>query len=326
MELTEELESKILVWRQEHNNRMPRNDRVSKWAKCSIFEADQIINEYRRRYGLRIRRNGEDVGTQGEELPFADTQQDTGTGTEAKGLVGTAGHDRKWYDAVIVLFKWIGSRVGVGGDILALIIAAGVDLIFNAVFFQFIAVDNLTRFGFSAIVFLIVYFKVRSLTYVTKEAWGWGVLYTPLMLVTLFGGTSFALLDIEYQATHGDASKDSAYVKLLTDVEDKKATEADLQRQYREATKRETMDQLFTLWQAAIGDRKASELVARLYLEVPHIEAKKAFTAIEECLEREEYTQFAFVFTIFLSIEACVIASVIFIRDRKKKLDTSMVL
>jgi hypothetical protein len=209
------------------------------------------------------------------------------------------------------------------GDVFALLVAMGVDLVFNFVFFQFIAVDTLTRVGFSAVVFFIVFYKVRALMEASKAERkgtraGWLLLYVPLMLSTLFGGVSFTLLDIHYQSTKGDVTQDAGYKALDDKVKKKQAAEDDLQAQYKEATKRETMDQLFTLWQRAISAREATERDAALYLELPHIEAKKAFTAIQDAWVRGEYSACIFVFIIFLSIEGGVFGAVAVLNRRRK--------
>jgi hypothetical protein len=204
-------------------------------------------------------------------------------------------------------------------DGFALLIAAGVDGIFNLVFYHFIAVDTITSIGFSSIVFLVVYFKVRSLSEIFRHHLGWIVIYLPLMLTTLFGGISFTIIDIEYQANKGDITQDKEYIRLASEIDDKKKTEKDLSSQYREATKRETMDQLLPLWQASIRERQLAELNLSIYKEIPHIEAKKTFTAIGEALSRQEYVEVISIFIIFISIEACVFAAVFLISKRDRE-------
>lgn len=202
-------------------------------------------------------------------------------------------------------------------DFIALLVAMGVDFLFNFVFFSFISVDAYTQVGFSAIVFLIVFYKVRALSKAKRR---FSFLWLILSILTFYGGLSFSLLDIKYQADNINrkqeliekAKTDSELKRLDQNIKTKQDSETDLQRQYREAVKRETMDQLYALWQNAVKQREQSERDRRDYYELI-IDAKKitikaedAFTAIPDAIKRGVYVEVLFLALIFFSIEAAV--------------------
>lgn len=199
-------------------------------------------------------------------------------------------------------------------DVLALLVAVVVDFIFNFVFFSFVSVDDLTRFGFSAIVFLIVFYKVRSLMKNHKLLW------FIFAAITFYGGLNFSLIDIDYQSSHPNwraerkelIKTDDEMLSLIDDVGAKKTTEEDLGAQYHEATKRETMDQLNSRWTLATNDRIKSEETRDKYRDKflndnsVKIKASDALRSLFVAMGQGLWDQILFFGAIFFSIEAAI--------------------
>lgn len=209
-------------------------------------------------------------------------------------------------------------------DFIALIVAMGVDFVFNYVFFSFVAVDDITRFGFTAIVFLMVFYKVRSLKKAQEAGKKISLQWLMFTIVTCFCGISFTLLDLDYQSRQSSelekaiesAKIDPELIRIDLDITEKKATEKNNQLQYGLASKRETMDQLFKVWQISIDDRKESELKREKYYSSitvvgkVKITAKDTFSAIPNTIARGEIIQVIIFLLIFVGIEAAIYAAV----------------
>jgi hypothetical protein len=212
-------------------------------------------------------------------------------------------------------------------DVLALLVAVIVDFIFNFVFFSFVSVDDLTRFGFSAVVFLIVFYKVRSLMKNHKLLW------FIFALITFYGGLNFSLIDIAYQSDHPNwrterreaIKTDDEMLSLITDVAEKKATEEDLGKQYHEATRRETMDQLSVKWSSSTNERIKAEEKRDKYHDwflsdnSVKIKASDALRALFEAMKKGLWDQILFFGAIFFSIEAAIFFVIKDMMSSKKK-------
>lgn len=209
-------------------------------------------------------------------------------------------------------------------DIAALLIAVGTDLIFNLVFFSYASVDDLTRYGFSAIVFLMVFYKVRALK---KRVF---ILWAMFAAVTLFCGVSLSLFDIDYQEGMkkekreliANAEKDAEFIRLTESVAEKKALELGWQDQYRAASRRETMDQISGFLQSSITDRQKAETERSEYyakITTPakaEITVRDVFYAIPKAIQKGDYVMVVIFSLMFGGVEIAIVAAVMKIEGR----------
>lgn len=240
------------------------------------------------------------MGTQGEELPFVDTQPDTGTGDSASEPVGTSGHDRKWYDAVID-----------GG---ALILAVVIDIVLNLVVFTVVAPDLLTKIGMGALSFVVVLFGLR----------GWikgGVigitLWAMFAVVVTFSDLSFALYVTDVQTE--SAGVDTELHRITDKVDhDQKALDL-LQAQYN-AIGSGFRSELAVRQNAITDARKAlesSETERRSYIAKKSegesngvvLTADGVFSAIPDAVTGGRWIQLLFFLLIFLGLQGTIVVS-----------------
>lgn len=173
------------------------------------------------------------------------------------------------------LINWLKNNFPHFEDFFALIIAMSVDFVFNFVFFSFVSADDLTRYGFTSIVFLMVFFKVRSLSKAFKRGKKISAVWLMFAIVTCYCGASFALIDIDYQSKNTDtkesliekAKNDHQLIDYDKDIAEKKAIEIDASSQYRQATQRATMDQLYPIWTKATANVEQAQLIRSKYYE-----------------------------------------------------------
>lgn len=299
MDLTDETEAKIEEWLGSHS-RMPRNDRVSKWLNCSIFEAEGVINEYKQKHGIRVRRNGKSVGYQGNELFAPDPEPEQGSRDEVKEPGRTTGHDRKWFDLAID-----------GG---ALVLAVVIDIVLNFVVFTVIAPDLLTKIGMGALSFVVVLFGLRG--WIKGGAIGL-TLWAMFAIVVTFSDLSFALYVTSVQTE--SAGVDTELVRLTDKVDhDQKALDL-LQDQYN-AIGSGFRSELAVRQNAIIDARRAlesSEAERRSYIaknakdenKQAVLTADGVFSAIPDSLEHGRWIQLVFFTLIFLGLQGTIVVS-----------------
>jgi len=139
-------------------------------------------------------------------------------------------------------------------DIGGLIVALVVDIVMNVVCFATLAPDLVTRIAFIAIGIMIVLFVPRSWS--KRQFVAWAVFAS----VVFFFDYSFALVATKAQTTHTTVNvfADPEVVRLDGEIAKYDARIEELTRQYGDAAKRETMDQL----DAQIKDEKSARLAA----------------------------------------------------------------
>ena len=299
MDLTDEMEEKIRGYREEHD-RYPRSDRVSKWGNCSIFEAEQVLNEYRRKYGDRIRRNHAGLVVEGIQQALQFETPDTGTIQETDGHSEPNRSDRKWFDLVID-----------GG---ALLLAVIIDIILNFVVFTVIAPDLLTKIGMGALSLVVVLFGLR----------GWikggsiGItLWAMFAIVVTFSDLSFALYVTGVQTE--SAGVDTELERLTAKVDHDQKTLDELQAGYNAIGSGFRSE--LTVRQNAITDaRKAlesSESERRSHVagkskdesNVAVLTADGVFSAIPNALVSGRWIQLVFFALIFLGLQGTIVVS-----------------
>lgn len=300
MDLTDEKEARIWEHLEGHNQRMPRNDRASKWWNCTIEEAQSVLDEYRRKYGKRIRRDNPSVavGRVQTTLPFEVVDEGpTGT-TASSGTVDR--RNRKWTDLAI--------------DGVALVLAVIIDIVLNFVVFTVIAPDLMTKIGMGALSFVVVLFGLRGWI---KGGWIGLTLWAMFAMVVTFSDLSFALYVTDVQTRQSGV--DTELTRLTKKVEhDQKAIDV-LQAGYNAVGS--GMRSELAVRQTAIEDaRKAlesSESARREYLASKAKDENKGalltadgvFSAIPSAVVSGRWAQLVFFSLIFLGLQGTMVVA-----------------
>lgn len=128
----------------------------------------------------------------------------------------------------------INTIIDAGGLLVALI----VDIVLNIICFSVLAPDTLTRVAFVAIGVMIVLFVFRSWS--KRQFVAWGI----FVIVVFFFDLSFTLEATRTQAEEIQQAQDTELVRIDGLITDTNEAIKDLRLQYKEAMKRETMDEL----------------------------------------------------------------------------------
>ena len=128
----------------------------------------------------------------------------------------------------------INNIIDAGGLLVALI----VDVVLNIICFSVLAPDTLTRVAFVAIGVMIVLFVFRSWS--KRQYIAWGV----FVIVVFFFDLSFTLESTRTQAEEVNKTQDTELVRIDGLIADTNDAIKDLRQQYKEAMRRETMDEL----------------------------------------------------------------------------------
>ena len=134
----------------------------------------------------------------------------------------------------------INKGIDIGGVFTALV----VDIVLSIICYTVLAPDILTRIAFVAIGVMNVLFIFRS--WAKRQYVAWGI----FVIVVFFFDLSFTLEATRTQSEEvvvtqtTDITKDSEIIRLDNAILESKQAKSDLQQQFKEAMKRETMDAL----------------------------------------------------------------------------------
>lgn len=293
------MESLITEYRTAHRGRYPRNDTVSKWANCSIFEADQILAEYRRAHGDRVRKPK--TGTTLGRVPeiSKEKEPDEGTVGTAEGSSKPDRRDRNRWDGVL--------------DVGALALAVVIDLLLNLVVFVTIAPDLWTQIGMGALAFVVVAFGLR----------GWikgGVigktLWATFALVATFSDLSFALYATDVQTQ--SAGQDSELVRLTDKVDHDQKILDELQAGYNSigsgfrselAERQRAIEAARKALDSSSEKRSNYITLHRSEAKGPALTAGGLFSAIPDACTRGRWIQLVFFGLLFVGLQSTLVVS-----------------
>jgi len=198
-------------------------------------------------------------------------------------------------------------------DIGGLIVALVVDIVMNVVCFATLAPDLVTRIAFISIGIMIVLFVPRSWS--KRQFVAWAVFAS----VVFFFDYSFALVATKAQTAHTTVNvfADPEVVRLDGEITKHDARIEELTRQYGDAAKRETMDQL----DAQIKDEKSARLVAETdrkarirevtrTSERSGITSAEIFTAIPDAARDGRIIQLVIFGLIFIGLQLIIATSI----------------
>ncbi len=146
-------------------------------------------------------------------------------------------------------------------DSVALTVAVAVDLVLNIICMAILAPGPLETVGFVAIAVVVVLFAVRSWIIGNKLLWAL------FALVCFFFDVSFSLISTDVQTESRSvvitAENDTEFKDLQRQVQESTTTLTDLRKQYREAYRRETMDELNRQIEAEEKRRSSIEVMRK---------------------------------------------------------------
>lgn len=157
--LTKELESRFDALKQ--RGRLPRKDSLAKSLKCSVEDANDLLNQWRAKHGERVR---------GEVM--------------VKEVEPT--RPEPWYKGISPAFDWVIDK----GTVL---IAVVLSLVLCAFSLWIMGPSDFEKVGFVALAFVIVLFGFRAL--LKGNFWLW----VRCELIAGFLGVSFVLVGLDYQ-------------------------------------------------------------------------------------------------------------------------------
>jgi hypothetical protein len=164
-------------------------------------------------------------------------------------------------------------------DIGGLIVALVVDIVMNVICFATLAPDMITRVAFVAIGIMIVLFVPRSWS--KRQFVAWAVFAS----VVFFFDYSFMLVATKAQTEHKTVNVfiDDEVIRLDNEKKLHDANILDLQRQYSEAARRETMDQINENIEAerALAIKADESRSARIQFLTKQVELSSGITSAE---------------------------------------------
>lgn len=187
-----------------------------------------------------------------------------------------------------------------------LIVALAIDILIVGICFVVVSPGPVEAIAMGALSLVVVLFGVR--------AWikGNKVLWAMFAFVAFFFDLSFVLVSTDVQSQQ--AGPDTELVRLTTKQDAADLAVSDLQRQYDEAGKRETMDQIFL--QLAEARRVAAEAKkdrdARLQLKEnakPPITAEALFTAIPDAIKPKRWIPLLVFAILFSGLQLTIISA-----------------
>lgn len=199
-------------------------------------------------------------------------------------------------------------------DIGGLIVALVVDIVMNVICFATLAPDMITRVAFVSIGVMIVLFVPRSWS--KRQFFAWAV----FAFVVFFFDYSFALVATKTQATHATVNvyEDTEVIRLDGERAAHEANIVDLQAQYKEAAKRETMDQINAMIQdereivtraIASRDERIAEL-KRTTARHAGITSDAIFRAIPDAVRTGRVIELVVFGLIFIGLQLIVATSI----------------
>jgi len=208
----------------------------------------------------------------------------------------------------------INTIIDAGGLLVALV----VDIVLNIICFSVLAPDTLTRVAFVAIGVMIVLFVFRSWS--KRQFVAWGI----FVIVVFFFDLSFTLEATRTQAEETQQTQDTELTRIDGLITDTNEAIKDLRLQYKEAMKRETMDELqiqldneqVKLSKYEDDRDKRFEMVESGETSKTEISAENIFNAIPNAFNSRRLIPLFIWALVFLGVQLIVASSI----DNKKEL------